>query len=216
MSSQQSPFPKGFEQSNPLTPLASHPIAASLATTQPVARRRSYQRNQTEKKQRWLLVVASAAALAVWSAFGLLYYNRHGAPGSLRAVFSSTPESVSISLSPPANGAKPAVTEASAAEQPSLVPTGKAETVIAAPKAEPASAPAKAEPTTKAAAARAAQNDEAAESAATRAAAPAGRPKVDESAKAGGAAKVRPVPVKPRPASGEKVAPKKRPIDEGF
>jgi hypothetical protein len=188
-----------------------NPLPASLATTQPVARRQN-QKRSIEPKQRWLLATASAAALSVWAAFGLLYVKRYGAPDSLRAFLSSGPESVSIALSPAAGGAKAAAKEEEEVTVEMIAPKAEAAQVAPAraaaaparptpPTAEaPAAAP---EPTARAAAATAPEP-------ATRPAAPTGRARVDD----------KPSSVKQRPGRprqpADKTTPKRRPIDEGF
>ncbi len=216
--SQQSPFTKGFDPSNPLSPLGpSKPLPTSLATTQPVARRRTS--STSDSKQRWLLLAASTTALAVWSTFGLLYYQRHGVTGSFRSVLSRSPESVSISLSPPV-----AVKTTSAAAEPSLAPepgmTGAAKAAAAPARAAPAAAAALegANGESPAAPARPtggrARAEEQPATARARAEEIAARARVEEAAaKAASGAKAR--PARPR-APGERQGAKKRPIDEGF
>lgn len=223
MSPQQSPLQNGFDPSAPLTNVLArpNPLPASLATTQPVARRQHGRKRPIEPKQRWLLAAASAAALAVWAAFGLLYVKRYGAPDSLKSFISSDPQSVSISLSPPAGGAKAAAEEETVTVE--MIPP-KAEAAQVAP-ARAAAAPARPtpptaeapvaapEPTARAAAATpepAARPAVATPEPAVRAAAPTGRARVDEKPSV---AKQR--PSRPRQPA-DKATPKRRPIDEGF
>ena len=202
MEPQHSPFPKGFGPSTSLTPLARHePLPASLATTQPVARRT--RRGSSEPLQRWLLIGASITAVGVWSTFGALYYKRHGSTASSRAYLAPTSQdNVSVVIAPPVTAPKPA--------EPGLAAEG-----VGAATTKAAALPARAAAAEAAPVAEAPAAKPSLEAPTPKAAAPAGRPRADEATKsAGSAAKARPA-VRPR-QPGDRASPKKRPIDEGF
>ena len=203
MEPQHSPFPKGFGPSTSLTPLARHePLPASLATTQPVARRK--RRGSSDALQRWLLAAASVTAVGVWSTFGVLYYKRHASPASSRAYLAPTSQdNVSVVIAP-STAAPKAAEPGPAAEGPGGATTKAAALPTrGAPEAAPAAEAPAAKPTLEAPAA------------AARVPAPANRPRADEATRStGSAAKARPTPRTRQP--GDRAAPKKRPIDEGF